>query len=122
MTLHQQMAYGLHSVVRSPKDTEYDIIARVTQQLSKANVPSEKTSRLSKALLEALHLNERLWSTLATDVALEENGLPASLRAKLFYLYRFTHHHSAQIRQGVGDVGVLIDINTAVLRGLRGGE
>lgn len=121
MTLHQQMAYGLTSIVRSPRETEYDIIARVTQQLGKANEDWDKTSRPSRALLEALHLNERLWSTLANDVALEENGLPATLRAKLFYLYRFTQHHSERVRKNEGEVGVLIDINTAVLRGLRGG-
>jgi flagellar protein FlaF len=38
----------------------------------------------------------------------------------LFYLYEFTVHHSRAVLDGRGSVGVLADINTAVMRGLRG--
>lgn len=48
------------------------------------------------------------------------NGLPQDLRARLFYLYQFTEHHSGKVLADQGSVDVLIDINTAVMRGLRG--
>jgi flagellar protein FlaF len=61
-----------------------------------------------------------LWTTLAADVAESDNGLPGPLRAQLFYLYEFAADHSRKILAGSGSVDVLVDINTAVMRGLRG--
>lgn len=102
---------------RTLRDAEYEVIARVTQGLvaAAARRDSHRTG-----FLEALHRNERLWSRLAADVAGPENGLPPALRARLFYLYRFTADHSRRIRAGQASAEVLIDINKAVLRGLRG--
>jgi flagellar biosynthesis activator protein FlaF len=102
---------------RSPRDIEYELMARITRRLSAA-----WTSRNSGygALVAALHDNEEMWRTFASDVAKPGNGLPEALRAKLFYLYEFTVHHSPKIRDGEADVEVLVDINTAVMRGLRG--
>ncbi|MFE3835789.1 flagellar biosynthesis regulator FlaF [Pseudogemmobacter sonorensis] len=102
---------------RSARDTEYEVIARVTQRLAAA-IPRREIDH--PAFLEALFNNERLWSTLASDVAEPGNGLPQALRARLFYLYRFTVAHSEKLRAGSGAADVLIDINKAVLRGLRG--
>ncbi|MEZ5796992.1 MAG: flagellar biosynthesis regulator FlaF [Paracoccaceae bacterium] len=48
------------------------------------------------------------------------NSLPGALRARLFYLYQFTAEHSRRIRAGAASPEVLVEINTAVLRGLRG--
>lgn len=71
-------------------------------------------------LVRALHDNTALWRTLASDVAEPENGLPKALRARLFYLYEFTVQHSTKILDDLASVEVLVDINTAVMRGLRG--
>lgn len=102
---------------RLSRETEYNIIARVTQMLIAAQAThSENKPRFIEALLR----NERLWSTLASDVANQDNSLPDVLRARLFYLYRFTVEHSSKVRKGTASAEVLIDINKAVLRGLRG--
>lgn len=102
---------------RNPRALEYDLIARMTQRLSAAWGRREGDHA---GLLSALDDNLRLWSVLAADVAGPENGLPAPLRAQLFYLYEFTAHHSRDVRDGKASVEVLVDINTAVMRGLRG--
>lgn len=103
--------------IRTPRAAEYEVIARITQRLSAA----ARTARANyPGLVAALAENEVLWSTLAADVAGPGNGLPQALRARLFYLYRFTAEHSRKVRDGLADAGVLVDINTAVLRGLRG--
>jgi flagellar protein FlaF len=96
---------------------EYDLIARMTQRLT-----SSWAKRRSDfpAFALALTDNQRMWSTLAADVAEPENGLPAPLRAQLFYLYQFTVEHSRTVLDDQGSIDVLIDINTAVMRGLRG--
>ena len=48
------------------------------------------------------------------------DGLPALLRARLFWLYEFTASHSRAVLEGKAEATVLVEINTAVMRGLRG--
>lgn len=102
---------------RTPRAIEYELLARITQRLSegwarrKGDLPG---------LLAALDENLRLWSTLAADVSGDGNGLPPKLRAQLFYLYEFTAQHSRAVRSDKASAEVLIEINTAVMRGLRG--
>ncbi|MCB5409580.1 flagellar biosynthesis regulator FlaF [Pseudogemmobacter faecipullorum] len=103
--------------LRTPRAAEYEVIARVTSRLAQAH---QQRNENRPELLAALFRNERLWSTLASDVAEPGNSLPVLLRARLFYLYRFTVEHSQRIRAGNGEAGVLIDINRAVMTGLRG--
>ncbi len=102
---------------RSFRSVEYDLLAQVTRRLRSAWANRDGDF---PGLVRAVADNEQLWSTLAADVALPGNGLPAPLRARLFYLYEFTAQHSRAILEGKGSVEVLADINTAVMRGLRG--
>lgn len=102
---------------RTPRGIEYDLFARVTQRLKLAEARGRSDL---PGLATALHDNRRLWTTLATDVAEPGNALPQSLRAQLFYLYEFTEQHSLKVLDGQAAAGVLIEINTAVMRGLRG--
>ncbi|MCX7645340.1 MAG: flagellar biosynthesis regulator FlaF [Rhodobacteraceae bacterium] len=104
---------------RSGRSAEYDLFARVTRRLREAlaeDTPGP-APRIA-ALARALHENQRLWTVLAADVADDGNGLPRELRARLFYLAEFTRVHSARVLRGEASAGVLVDINTAVMRGL----
>jgi flagellar protein FlaF len=101
---------------RTLRGLEYDLFARVTHRLKS----SQARGRNDFALLaQALHENRQLWAALASDVAEPGNALPKTLRAQLFYLYEFTEQHSAKVLEGRASAEVLIDINTAVMRGLR---
>ncbi|RRH68314.1 flagellar biosynthesis regulator FlaF [Falsigemmobacter faecalis] len=102
---------------RSPRSLEYDLLARASQCL---RLGWEHRRSDFGRLARAVQDNNALWVTLAADVAEQGNGLPAPLRANLFYLYEFTQHHSRRVLAGDGGVDVLIDVNTAVMRGLRG--
>ena len=113
-----RMGYGQpQAPVRSARSLEYDLLARVTQRLTKA---WDKRVSDFPALAAAVADNRQVWSVLALDVANSGNGLPPPLRAQLFYLYEFTDAHSRKILAGTASVEVLVDINTAVMRGLRG--
>lgn len=103
--------------VRSLRSIEYDLFARNTHRLSAA---TSRPANDPGGLELALHDNTRMWRTLAADVAESANGLPAPLRAQLFYLYEFTEQHSRKVLASGASVDVLLDINTAVMRGLRG--
>lgn len=105
--------------VRPARSVEYDLLARATHQLRKAC--QDAHSPLGRmALVAALAENLRVWGVFALDVADQGNGLPPKLRAQLFYLYEFTQHHSRKVQQEGASPEVLVEINTAVMRGLRG--
>jgi flagellar biosynthesis activator protein FlaF len=102
---------------RSPRDVEYDLLARMTRRLVAA---WDDRGQNFGTLVQALHDNQAMWQTFALDVADAANGLPQALRAKLYYLFEFTAQHSPKVREGTASVEVLVDINRAVMRGLRG--
>lgn len=111
-------AYGApQAPTRTARHTEYDLIARSTAALRRAN-----DARRSDfpGLVRALHANRQVWTALAADVGSEGNALPDMLRARLIYLAEFTMVHSRKILAGEAEAGPLIEINTAVMRGLSG--
>lgn len=118
MTLHSPIAYTRRETpARSLRSIEYDLIALVTQRL-RAGWTNRETD--FPGFVRALTDNQKLWSTLASDVALADNGLPQELRARLFYLYEFTVSHSRAVLESGASAEVLTEVNTAVMRGLRG--
>lgn len=108
---------GIAAPTRTPRAVEYDVIARITARLKSAAAMGKPGL---SALAAAVHENRQLWSALAADVALPENGLPKGLRAQLFYLAEFTAQYSPRVLSHGADAAPLIDINTSILRGLRG--
>lgn len=111
-----QSAYAASATsVRTPRGTEYDIIAKVTGAL-KAAMANETLAFPS--FVTALHDNRRLWALLAADVADDANQLPKDVRAQIFYLAEFVSAHTSKVLRKEDNAGVLIDINSAILRGL----
>ena len=109
--------YGRNAApVKSLRATEYEAIARISHRL---RASAQKKTTNFPEFVEALYANNKLWSTLAIDVAHKENGLPQDLRARLFWLAEFTNHETRRILNNEGDVGILIEVNASVLQGLR---
>ena len=50
----------------------------------------------------------------------DANSLPVPLRAQLISLAEFVRRHSLAVLAGRARLGALIDINTAIMKGLRG--
>lgn len=100
--------------VGSPRAIEYQVFARVTRNLKLA---AEQNS--FPRLAEALHANVELWTIIGADVAHDGNTLPRDLRVNLFKLCEFTRRHSAKVLRGEEKVDALIDVNVAVMKGLR---
>jgi flagellar protein FlaF len=103
---------------RTDRGAEYDAVARCTRALASAQSGNGGFAVLARALSD----NRRLWNVLAADVSGDGNRLPPALRAGIFYLAEFTRHHSRRVLAGEADMAALIDINTTVMRGLRGQE
>lgn len=109
--------YGRNAVpIKSPRAAEFEAIARISHRLR--NAAKNKTKSFPE-FVAALNENSRLWTTLAADVAQDENGLPPELRARLFWLANFTMKETHRILRHGGDVGILIEVNAAILQGLR---
>ncbi|WP_136635974.1 flagellar biosynthesis regulator FlaF [Pseudooceanicola onchidii] len=119
MTVHSlaQRAYSEAAApTRTPRGTEYDVMARVTHRL----IAGARKGRKGFAeLSRAIHDNRQLWTILAADVADTANPLPQDLRARIFYLAEFTQVHSRKVLRREATVAPLIEVNTAVMRGLR---
>jgi flagellar protein FlaF len=112
-------AYGETDRTQSaPRQIEYRVFAGITGRIARAATEGPAGFGV---LAEALHDNRRLWNTLAVDLVHSGNGLPEVLRARLLSLAAFIHRQTAKILDGrIGPAGsaVLVDINTAVMRGL----
>lgn len=114
------MAYASPTApIRTERGAEYDAFARITRDLRRA--AAEKTVGFG-AFATAIHRNRELWTILAANVADDANGLPGDLRARLFYLAEFTQHQSRRVLNGDAGIDILVEINTAVMQGLRAGE
>lgn len=105
------------TAIRTDRSVEAQLISQITARLRKLGANSKIDF---PALVTAVHENRRMWTTMAASVADNDNALPKQLRAQLFYLAEFTEHHSHLVISGKADLTALIDVNTAVLRGLNG--
>lgn len=113
--MNAQRAYSQTAgSIRTPRSVEYEAFARITHRLKSAS-----DSGNMSGLASAIHLNRKLWTLLARDVADADNGLPAELRARIFYLAEFTNEHSRKILRKGASALPLIDLNTAIMRGLQ---
>ncbi len=90
------------------------MIARISYRLKRAIQNDDFV-----ALAEAIHENNKLWMTLAMDVAKDENLLPDDLKAKIVYLADFTRLHSQKVLRKVETAIPLLEINAAILKGLK---
>lgn len=116
--MHQaQAAYSAAAQpIRTPRGAEYETFARITGRLRAAR--ARDTAGFA-ALARAIHDNRRLWTILAADAAGPGNQLPADLRARILYLAEFTRLHSGKVLREDAPLDPLIEINVAVMNGLR---
>lgn len=112
----QASGYGTATrALGSERDIEYRVLGQVTGQLTRAM----KADAPFADLAAALHENTMLWATLSADLANPDNALPETLRAQLLSLAIFCRAHTAKVLDGEAEPGVLVEINTAIMRGLR---
>lgn len=102
---------------RTARGTEYEAVARITHKMQSAEAKGQAGFA---ALAEALHINKKLWRIFAIEVADAQNPLPEDLKARVFYLAEFTQQHTSKVLARKANIAPLLQINTAILRGLRG--
>ena len=105
--------YG-SSILRTPRDAEYEVFSRVTRMLRQADETGHGPDQIA-----AVDKNNQLWTILASDLADPGNKLPDQVRAGLLSLAGFALRHGHQALAGKVGIAPLIDINMAMMRGLR---
>lgn len=103
------------SALRSGRSAEHHLFSEVTTRL---RITADRLPSNYVAFAEAIHANRAVWTHLAAQVADDDNALSEDLRARIFYLSEFTAFHSRKVLKGEADVAPLIEINTAIMRGL----
>ncbi|WP_298841110.1 flagellar biosynthesis regulator FlaF [uncultured Roseobacter sp.] len=110
-----QRAYSpVNSPTRTPRSTEYEVIARISHRLRAAVKAGD-----FPAMAEALYENNKLWTALGIDAANPDNLLPDELRARIVYLADFTRQHTSKVLQKKESAVPLLEINAAILKGLK---
>lgn len=102
----------------TPRAMEYQIFAQITSRISTAHKKDGPTAFAEFA--QALHDNVRLWSILAIDAAGDGNQLAPALRAQIVSLAGFVRNETGRVLARENEPDTLIDVNTAIMRGLRG--
>jgi flagellar biosynthesis activator protein FlaF len=114
-----QMAQDVYAssinITRSDRSVEHAAFSKITGQIASAAANGKAGFH---ELVTALHENQKLWTLIAAEVALPENELPQDLRAQIFYLAEFTSVHTGKVLRQDATADALIDVNTAIMRGL----
>lgn len=98
----------------SPRDTEYRLFGRVTAAL----IEARDKGLAGAPLMDPLDWNRRLWSTLALDCALPENGWPEALRAQIVSLSIYVSKTTSKVFRGQASIDDLIGLNRIIMEGL----
>ncbi|MEX0283422.1 MAG: flagellar biosynthesis regulator FlaF [Paracoccaceae bacterium] len=114
----KQAYSAARGTIKTPRSVEYEALAGITARMRSA---SEKGSAGFSDLASALHENRRIWTVFAVESADEANQLPLELRAGIVSLAGFVQQHSSKVLARSGAIEPLLDVNTAIMRGLRGG-
>ena len=114
------MALSKHSDASDPLNAghnggyDYDLFSHVTHMMRQATPRAD-----NRDTLQAVHQNTELWSRLAADFSSPDNALSNDTKAGLLALARFVIEHGQNVMTGKASSETLIDINMAIMRGLR---
>ncbi|WP_157994817.1 flagellar biosynthesis regulator FlaF [Paracoccus tegillarcae] len=101
--------------LRTERDSEYEAFSHVTRLLRNA-----RSEQLGPDIVVAINKNTELWSILATDLAQPGNSLADEIKAGLISLAGFAIRHGLAVLNSGAKLDPLIDVNVAVMKGLRG--
>lgn len=109
----QKFGYG-NGTVKTARDIEYEAFSRITSMLRRAIASGDR-----HAEIEAVDMNNQLWTILSADLASSGNALPNELKANLLSLANFSTRHGHTVLRGKASADVLVEVNLSIMKGLR---
>jgi flagellar protein FlaF len=105
----------------SGREIEAAVLTKAAWELKNCQTNWEAEDREEK-LVEALKFNQRVWSILQSELAKEDNPLPARLRRDLLSLSAFIDRRILETMAypSPEKLSIVIDINNNIAAGLRG--
>lgn len=100
----------------SDQGIELKVFQKITSALKSVD---ETAPGGATKLAEALIDNAKLWNVLFIDLVNPDNTLPHDLKTSLISLAEFSQTHTRRALLGQAEHQVLIDINEAMIAGLR---
>jgi flagellar protein FlaF len=104
-----------NQVSRNPRAIEADVIRRVTRGLEIARDTGDRIQLITSALD-----NQKLWMLLLSDLANDQNQLPAGSRAALISVGMTVIRETQNNLDKKLDIDFLISINRDIIAGLEG--
>jgi flagellar protein FlaF len=104
------------SRAESPRDTEHRLLGQITGEM----LAARDAKATGAALASSLHRNREMWSAFATDCGATGNALPPILRAQIISLALWVDRYTSDVLTGRDTIDALIDLNRAIMDGLRG--
>ncbi|MGB3454754.1 MAG: flagellar biosynthesis regulator FlaF [Litorimonas sp.] len=121
MTAHALSAHAAYGTAGRDMGSDSDIEIQVFRTaISKLRPLTGPDFKLTPDAARTLSENLKLWDILTADIASPDNTLADALAAQLISLGLFVRNHTLALYRGEGSADVLVDINTAVLKGLMG--
>lgn len=121
MTAQALNARSVYGNVGRSVGSDRDIEIQVFQtSISRLRTLSGLDFKLTPDAATILSDNLKLWDLLTVDLAQSDNQIDDTLSAQLIGLAKFVRVHTMALYRGEGSVDVLVDINTAILKGLLG--
>jgi flagellar biosynthesis activator protein FlaF len=119
MDVAAQAVNGYRAVQLQTQSTR-SIEARLFAEITAALVRGRRAGKPGfRELATALHRNRALWDALLADISHDANALPTPLKAQLIRLGHFVREFTGRVLKGEAEVDALIDVNNAILEGLR---
>lgn len=103
---------------KTTRSIEFSVLAKTTRQLQQA---AQNKSENFPHFVQALNNNRNLWSIFMNDLYDPDNGLDQNLKIQLIELGHFVQKQTSKILGDKASVRPLLDINAAILRGLKDG-
>ena len=104
--------------VKTPRNIEFAVLARVTKNLQNG---AKNRAKDFPGFVKALDQNRQMWDIFAQDLLDPENKLPDPLKVQILGLAEFTRKQTQQVLTQKAAVKPLLEINAALLRGLKDG-
>ncbi len=99
----------------TPRSAELRLLGEITGQMMDA----EERGLKGALLMPPLHRNREVWNAFHNDCNDPNNGLPRELRAQIVSIALWVDRFTSDVIAGRERIRELIDVNRAIMEGLR---